>query len=121
MKNNFIKESVVAAVLVGLLVLLINPMHLWMPDMAHTTVVVCLLIAFGLYSVFVLREKAADERDVLHRMFAARAAFFVGTTILTLGIFIGAQNDSVDVWLVAALVAMILAKILTRIYSDRNW
>ncbi len=121
MKNNFTKEAVVGAVLVVLLILLINPMHLWMPNMAHETVVIGLILAFGLYSVFVLREKARDERDVLHRMLAARASFFAGTTLLTIGIFNGAQHDAVDVWLVIVLVAMILTKIGTRFYSDRNF
>ncbi len=120
MKNNFIQESVVAAVLIGLLVLLINPMHFWMPDMAHETIIIGLIIAFGLYSVFVLREKARDERDVLHRMLAARAAFFVGTLLMTIGIYVGAQKDAIDLWLVAALVAMVLTKIIARVYSDRN-
>lgn len=120
MKNNFIKESLIAVVLIVLLVLLINPMHFWMPDMAHESMVIGLILVFGLYSVFVLREKAGDEREVLHRMFAARAAFFVGTLLMTVGIFLGAQNDAVDIWLVIALVAMILTKIIARFYSDRN-
>lgn len=120
MKNNFIIESVVATILVGLLVLLINPMHFWMPDMAHETVVVGLIIIFGLYSVFILREKAKDERDVFHRMLAARAAFFVGTLLMAIGIYVGAQKNNIDLWLVAALVGMILTKIATRFYSDRN-
>lgn len=120
MKNNLVIESFVGLALVGLLVLLINPMHFWMPDMAHETAVVGLIIVFGLYSAFVMREKARDERDVLHRMLAARAAFFVGTFLMTIGIFVGAQKDAIDLWLVAALVGMILTKIATRFYSDRN-
>jgi L-asparagine transporter-like permease len=120
MKNNFFKESLVAILLVGMLVLILNPMDFWMPSMAHMTALTLLLVAFIVYSTFILREKAVDERDVLHRMVAARAAFFTGTTILTLGVFLGALTDSVDKWLVFALVGMILAKLIARYYSDKN-
>lgn len=120
MKNNFYAEYIIPVILVVLLLLILNPLDLWMPTMAHVTVLVLLLVVFGLYASYVLREKAVDERDVFHRMFAGRVAFLSGTTVLIIGILAGAWHDVVDPWLISALVAMILSKIGARIYGDRN-
>ena len=120
MKNNSLIESVVAVILVLILVLILNPMNFWMPDMAHKSVLGLLLVVFVAYAAFSLREKVSDERDVLHRMFAGRAAFITGTSILALGVFLCALEGSVDKWLVFALVGMIFAKLTARFYTDRN-
>jgi hypothetical protein len=120
MKNNFIIESSVGIILVGIAVIILNPTGMLMPSMAHMTMLGLLLVVFVVYASFVLREKAVDERDVLHRMFAARVSFFTGTALLTLGVFLGAVRGDVDKWLVIALVGMIIAKLSGRYYSDRN-
>ena len=120
MKNKSIIEFFVATALVVILILILNPMHFWMPDMAHVTVLGLLLVIFVAYAAFALREEIVDERDALHRMFAGRAAFITGTTILTLGVFFGALEGEVDKWLVFTLVGMIIAKLATRLYTDRN-
>ena len=120
MKNNLTLEGIVAAVLVVLLMLILNPMHFWMPNMAHMSVLGLLIMMFVAYAAFILREKAEDERDVLHRMVAARAGFFTGTTLLTLGVFIDALDGTADKWLVLTLVAMIIAKLAARFYADKN-
>lgn len=119
MKSN-IQETIVALVLVVLLLLILNPYDFWMPDMAHLTALVALLIAFGVFASYILREKIIDERDAVHRMFAGRAAFLAGSTVLLVGILIGAWKDAVDSWLILSLVVMVLTKIGARFYSDRN-
>ena len=119
MKNN-IQETTVALMLVVLLLLILNPYDFWMPNMAHLTALVAVLIAFAVYASYVLREKILDERDALHRMFAGRAAFLAGTTVLLVGVVIGAVKDAVDSWLILSLVVMILTKIGARFYTDRN-
>lgn len=121
MKNNFNKEIVSAGVLILLLVLLINPFHFWMPSMAHMTLLACAVVVFGLFSSFILREHAQDEREEIHRMFADRMAFFAGASLLIAGILYQSYFDMLDVWLVAVLVAMVIAKIGSRLYGDRHW
>ena len=120
MKSNIALEGIVGAVLVALLILILNPMHFWMPSMAHMSVLGLLIIMFVAYAAFILREKAEDERDVLHRMVAARAGFFTGTTILTIGVFVDALDGTVNKWLVIALVFMIIGKLAGRLYADKN-
>lgn len=121
MKNNSNKEIASASVLILLLILLINPFHFWMPSMAHMSLLACAVVVFGLFSSFILREHAADERDDIHRMFADRVAFFAGASLLIAGILYQSYFDMLDVWLVAVLVAMIIAKIGSRLYGDRHW
>ena len=119
MRNNLL-ETLVTACLIALAILLLNPFQFWMPDV----VVICLLAVtlglFGIFASFILRERVADEREGLHRTLACRNAFLAGSGVLTLAIVVQGYTHSVDPWLVIALVAMIIVKILTRIWSDKN-
>jgi len=117
MKNN-LKETIVGTVLLALAVLLLNPLHFWMPDMMVMAMLGVMLAVFALFASFVLREKVEDEREAVHRMLSGRVAFLTGSALLTLGIVVQATTHEVDEWLVIALVAMVLSKIATRIYTD---
>lgn len=119
MRNNLL-ETLVAVSLVALAVLLLNPFHFWMPDMMVFGMLALTLGLFGVFASFILREQAADERDGMHRTLAGRNAFLVGAGVLTLAIVIQGYTHTVDPWLVITLVAMIIAKVLTRVWSDRN-
>ncbi len=83
-------------------------------------VLACILVFFGIFASFILREKSFDERDNLHRSLAGRNGFIAGSSILILGIVTEGYSHSVDPWLVGALIVMILTKIGTRIWSDKN-
>jgi hypothetical protein len=119
MKYSMVKESGAAVILLVLLVLLINPYHVWMPDMVHMMAVTALLLVFGFFASIILREGARDEREGTHRMYAGRTAFLVGSLLLIAGICYQSIQGALDVWLPIILVAMILAKIGSRIYTDR--
>jgi len=75
---------------------------------------------FGLFASFILRETMIDEREGQHRTLAGRNAFLAGSGVLTLGIVIQGYTHTVDPWLVVALIVMIVVKIGTRIWSDKN-
>lgn len=113
------KEFLAALVLVALLVLILNPFEFWMPMPVHLMILCAALAAFGAFCVFVLREKAADEREAAHRSFAGRVAFLVGAGVAVLGIALQSLNHAVDPWLVGVLVLMIVAKMAARVYGDR--
>ncbi len=119
MKNNLI-EAIVTLGLIAIAILLLNPFHFWMPDMLVMLMLALALVIFGIFASFILREKVFDERDSLHRTLAGRNAFLAGSTILMLGIVVQGYAHSVDPWLVVALIAMIIAKIITRLWSDKN-
>ncbi len=119
MKNN-IKEAIVTTGLIVLAILLLNPFHFWMPEMMVVGMLAITLVLFGVFASFILRENLADERDAAHRALAGRNAFLIGSSILMIGIIIQGYSHAVDPWLVITLIAMVLSKIATRIWSDKN-
>ncbi len=118
MKNNLKMEALISIILVVLAVLLLNPFQFWMPSMLHLTLLALILGIFAFFAVFILQEKVQDEREASHRTLSGRVAFLAGSAILTTGIVVQSLSGTVDVWLVASLVAMVLSKLITRIYSD---
>ena len=119
-ENNISKEFVVSLLLVVLAILLLNPFHFWMPSIAVLCLLATALVVFGIFASFVLREKITDERDSFHRTLAGRNAFLVGAGIVLAGIIVQAYTHSVDSWLVVALIAMIVVKLYTRTWTDKN-
>ena len=120
MNNNLLNESVVASVLVVLAIFLLNPFQLWMPGMTLMAIMGGTLVVFAIFASFILREEVLDERDGIHRMYAGRTAFLAGAFVILLGLSMQSFSDTIDPWLVLALVAMVLAKLGARIYVDRN-
>lgn len=119
MKNN-LKETIVTVALIVLAILLLKPFHFWMPDMMVICMLAITLALFGVFASFILRERVVDERDWQHRTLAGRNAFLAGSGVLTLGIVVQGYAHAVDPWLVVALIVMIVVKIGSRIWSDRN-
>ena len=120
MKNKITKEIIVSLTLIVLAVLLLNPFHFWMQDMMVMGMLVALLVLFGIFASFILKETIVDERDDVNRSLAGRNAFLGGSTVLMLGIGIQGYTHSIDPWLVIALIVMIIIKISTRFWSDKN-
>ena len=117
MKQN-IKELISSIVLVILLVLVVNPFHVMASGLFFVSLA-ALIVAFGVFAAFIMKENATDERERLHRMRAGRAAFFSGSFIILLGIIVQVFSiGRIDPWLVAVLVGMVIAKIFVRIYTD---
>ena len=119
MKNN-IQETIVTVCLTIIAILLLNPFHFWMPDMMVMVMLAFALVVFSIFASFILREKIFDERDSMHRTLAGRNAFLAGSSMLMLGIIIQGYSHKVDALLVIALIFMIIVKIGTRIWSDKN-
>ncbi|MEN9561203.1 MAG: hypothetical protein RIQ56_476 [Candidatus Parcubacteria bacterium] len=107
-------------VLVVSSILLLNPFHFWMPDMVHMTILGVVVASFGSVSALILREVATDEREEMHAMFAGRAAFFAGTSVLVCGIVIQTFAHAIDPWLVFALLSMVCAKIVSRFWAGAH-
>ena len=120
MKNNYILETFVSIVLVVLLVLLVNPMHFWMPSMANMLILGATFGVFAIFATLIIKEKAEDEREALHRSLAGRAAYLSGAVVLVVGIFYQSYKDNIDIWLLFALLVMIITKGVTRFYSERE-
>ncbi len=113
------KEVIASIVLIALLVLLLNPFGFWMPTSLQMVILGGAIVAFGAIAAFVLRERGGDEREEAHRSFAGRAAFLAGSAALLFGIVVQSLDHTVDPWLVAVLVVMVVSKMSARLYSDR--
>ena len=113
-----IQETAISTILIVLVLLLLNPLHFWMPSAMVMAIIAGLIIVFALFAVFVWKERAGDERDELHRMFAGRLAFLAGTGVLVAAIALQSLQHAVDPWLIVTLAVMILAKIAGLAYSQ---
>lgn len=117
---NAFAEYLIAIALVILLALLANPFMVWMPSPLEMIVVLVAAILAVVYGGFVLKEQAADEREMLHRMIAGRAAFLMSIAVLTIALIYQAMTHAVDLWIPAALGLTILAKLGARAWASRN-
>lgn len=121
MRNKiFITEFIISIVLLVLAVLLLNPFKWFMPSSMVMTIIVGLAVAFILFSTFIWKEKARDERELLHRTASGRIAFLSGVLVLVIGVIVEGLKHEVDIWLVLALTVMIMAKVITSIYNNLN-
>ena len=108
-------------VLIIALILLANPYMFWMPTPLYMGILIVFILTFVLFGTFLWQEKAADERENLHRFIIGRFAFLAITTVLFVGIIIQTLQHSLDIWLVTALVIGILAKVIGGIYLRNRY
>ncbi len=119
-RNNFLKEFGVPVVLVLALVGFWNPCMVLMPPPVVMLALFLFMLASLLFALFFWKEKARDEREVLHRLSSGRVAFLTGSITLMLGvIFEVLVEHYVDPWLLIALGAMVIAKSVASYRSSR--
>lgn len=111
-------EVATALMLIVLLAAFITPPGLLMPKSTEMFLLVLFALAFFAYLGFIWKERAADEREHAHQLTAGRMSFFVGSSVLTLGIITQALHHNIDPWLIGALGVMLLTKILVRLYTQ---
>ena len=117
MKNNFLQEILVSVALVVLLVFMLNPFDFWMPSTLLMMLIAVFVAIFGSLVSFIWRENSKDEREILHKSIAGRAAFLAGASVLVVGIVVQSFSHTLDPWLAIALGVMILAKIAGLAYG----
>lgn len=120
MKHNATLHSILAIIILGLLVAIVNPGHFWMPSMVHMTMSVSLLLFVVLFGVFVWNEKARDEREELYKHMVGRIAYLVGTLVLVIGIVVQSMHHTIDPWLVMTLGAMIVTKLIGLVWVHKK-
>ena len=111
------QEISIALILVILLILMLNPFGLWMPNQVLMMLLAGLVVVFALFASLIWKERPRDERESLHSMMADRIAYLVGSAVLVIGILVESLMHKLNPWLVVALGVMILGKIAGLIYS----
>jgi hypothetical protein len=115
--KNFLAELIVSLVLLALVLVLFNPSNIFMPTYVEMCILAALVVLFGVFANFIWREKAGDEREQLHRMFADRLGFLVGSGVLILGIVIQEFSHTLNSWLLLTFAVMVIAKVAGLIYA----
>ena len=118
--KRFLPEIALTTVLVALAALLWNPY--WMPMGAMLAVLMLFVVITGGFMAFVWREKGGDERDLFIRHVASRFAYLSGAFILAIGIvFQTLLKGSVDAWLIAAFIFMVVTKAAGYAYGKTKY
>lgn len=118
MPIKIIFEIVLLIFFVSILILLWNPMHLWMPSALLMSGTLAIAILTALITGFFWKEQARDERELVNRMSTDRFAYFTGIAVLTLGIITQNPSEPYDPRILAGLGAMIVAKGIGAIYHE---
>ena len=109
-------EFILGFILVALLAVIFNTPQMYMSDMTTMFVALLLILLFGLFSLFILRERPQDEREELLVIKSSRIAFLITGATLVLGIVIQLIQHDVDLWLLIVFSVMILAKLFGYLY-----
>ncbi len=115
--NKFRKELIIPVVLILLVVGLVNPTNLWMPQPVHMLLLAGVTVCFIFFAGLIWHENALDEREVVLRDRAGRAGYLGGLGILIAGFVYQSFYHQSDPWLTVALLVMILAKAWTQIHD----
>lgn len=113
-------ELVLSVILLLILSMLMNPTHILMPMSVSMVLVVALIIGFLSFVGLVWQEVAHDEREALHMSRAGRWSFLAGGSIVVIGIAWQTLHHDIDPWLLYALSAMVLIKLIARWLQDRQ-
>jgi hypothetical protein len=113
-------DSVLALALVISLILLVDPFMYWMPPFAGMIALVAATALLCVFAGFVMLERAVDEREAMHRMNAGRVAYLSGIAVLTAALLFQGLTDMVDPWIAGALGAMVIAKLIARVFFESN-
>ena len=113
-------EIILSAIALILLALFLNVFDLVMPPSTLHVLVVVALVIFGIIILLFWREKPQDEREGYHRMFAARTSLILGSCVLITGIISGLLNHNLDPFLIYALCAIVIGKLVGMFYIKKK-
>jgi hypothetical protein len=114
--NDLTQHIVASLTLVVALVFLWNPFDFWMPSEFQMVIAGAVVVIAAVFVGLVFRDEGRDEREVLLRGRSARVGYLAGVAVLTLCIVVGLlTGEHANVWVLGALAAMILARVIHRV------
>jgi hypothetical protein len=112
-------QIIISGVLLVMLILLADLFPFWMPTMNQMVPLTFATVLLVTWAGFVMFEATGDERELLHRMHAGRAAYLAGLAVLTLALVVQGLSHTIDPWILGALGAMVVSKIVARAYFNK--
>ena len=109
----YANEIALTILILVLLVFLWNPWLLWMPSQLNYMIAAALAVIVLLYAGLVLRGKPEDEREEKLLAQAGRFGFIAGVAVISIGIIFQTITSKPDIFLIAALAVMVLAKVFS--------
>lgn len=107
------KELIISIVFIFLAAALTDMFHGFMPSQFQMMVLAVIVISYAVFSAFIFRERAHDEREEQHLYRSGRVAFLFGICILVVGIVIQTFRHALDPVLVWTLTMMVVVKLLS--------
>ena len=117
MNKNYLHVGV-AVTLTFFLLALADFLPFWMPMMGELVACVLVTLLLIVWTGFVMKEDAQDERELYLQMRAGRVAYLSGLGFLTIALIVQVFFQTVDPWIAMALAVMVLAKLFTRLYLE---
>ena len=115
--NEIKGELAVGLGLVALLFIIFNPWGIFMPGYVVMGLLTGPLFSFPYLWRSSGGRTAAMRRERFHQLFADRLAYLAGSGVLLLAIIGEELAHTLDPWLLAALVVMIIAKVVALMYG----
>jgi len=117
MHKQVIIHILLGTIPVVLFFLMLDPFMYWMPVSVVPILLALAIVAITLFVGLVWREVPQDERESYHVQLAARVAYTAGLSVLAIGCAYQALTNMIDPWLYAALVVMVVSKLIGRVYA----
>jgi drug/metabolite transporter (DMT)-like permease len=115
-----LSEWLLALAIIVALILVLNPYGIIMTTPYTLTILMILGVAVIAFGAFVWREQYRDEREELHAMKAGRLSYFVGGAVLVVAIIHETLNHMLDIWLLVALAAMVITKLIVSAWNQSH-
>ncbi len=108
----------IGVVLAFFLLTLADLVPFWMPMMGEMVALLVVVVLMLVWVGFIMQEKAKDEREVLLKMKSGRMAYLSGLGVLTIALIVQGMAHDIDPWVAGALAAMVVSKLLTRLFLE---
>ncbi len=117
--NKHIKKEILVAL--GLVVISFFCMFTTMPPMMYVGVHIIAVILFILFAIMIWRSKAQDERESMNKALSSDIAFTAGGVMLGIAMIYQISTDGhIDIWIMVTLATMILARVVSQIWLNKN-
>ena len=92
-----------------------------MTPMMYLTVHIIAIGFFVLFAITIWRTMPIDEREAAHRAISSDIAFTIGGVLLGIGMMYQIYTEGhIDVWLIAVLASMVIARAVSQVWLDKH-